>query len=459
MCFLSLTLTYIMRFCLSIAITEMVANRQRGKDFHIDPNACPFTTSNTTNASVNVDGEFHWSEETQGIILSSFFWGYVITQMPGGLLSEKVGGKIVLGFGILVSSLGTLLTPIAARLGDSIGLIITRICIGLGQGVIYPSLHVVTAHWIPTEERGLLGCFVFAGVNFGNAVSMSLSGFLLGLYKGGWPLVFYLYGTCGILWVVAWYFLGYSSPNDHPNLSEKEKKYLNQYNESVNMNKVAEPTPWREILKSVPMWGLVIGQIGHDWGLFTVVTDLPKYMKSVMHFSITQNGLLLALPYLLMWAVGLTSGAFSDWLLKRHVITITTSRKIFTTIASVGPSLGILGATYSGCDRIAATIFFIIGMGFMGFFYPSLKVNALDLSPNYAGTISAFVIGIGAISGIITPYLVGLLTPENTLLQWRLVFWIAVVALVGTNMIYIFTGSGEVQKWNNPQKKEDKDRR
>lgn len=43
----------------------------------------------------------------------------------------------------------------------------------------------------------------------------------------------------------------------------------------------------------------------------------------------------------------------------------------------------------------------------MGFFYPSLKVNALDLSPNYAGTLMAIGNGIGAISGIITPVLVG----------------------------------------------------
>lgn len=51
-------------------------------------------------------------------------------------------------------------------------------------------------------------------------------------------------------------------------------------------------------------------------------------------------------------------------------------------------------------------------MAFMGFFYPSLKVNALDLSPNYAGTLMAIVNGIGAISGIITPALIGYLTPN-----------------------------------------------
>lgn len=55
----------------------------------------------------------------------------------------------------------------------------------------------------------------------------------------------------------------------------------------------------------------------------------------------------------------------------------------------------------------------------MGAFVPSLKVNALDLSPNYAGTLMALVGGIGAISGIITPYLVGVLTPNVSIFSLK----------------------------------------
>lgn len=51
-------------------------------------------------------------------------------------------------------------------------------------------------------------------------------------------------------------------------------------------------------------------------------------------------------------------------------------------------------------------------MGFMGAYYSGMKVNALDLSPNYAASIMAIVNGIGAITGIVAPYLVGVLTPN-----------------------------------------------
>lgn len=85
--------------------------------------------------------------------------------------------------------------------------------------------------------------------------------------------------------------------------------------------------------------------------------------------------------------------------------------------ASVGPSLGLLGSVYSGCNVIAATISLILGMSTMGFFYPSLKVNPIDLSVNYAGTLGALGHGIGAISGIIVPYLIGYLTPNVSISQ------------------------------------------
>lgn len=78
-------------------------------------------------------------------------------------------------------------------------------------------------------------------------------------------------------------------------------------------------------------------------------------------------------------------------------------------LASIGPAAGVIAASYAGCDKTVVVTLFTTGMAFMGFFYPSLKVNALDLSPNYAGTLMALVNGIGAISGIITPMIVGLI--------------------------------------------------
>ena len=65
-----------------------------------------------------------------GVVLSSFFYGYIVTQLPGGLLALKFGGKNLFGLGILCTSVLTLLTPLAAR--SHVGFLITlRVLIGL----------------------------------------------------------------------------------------------------------------------------------------------------------------------------------------------------------------------------------------------------------------------------------------------------------------------------------------
>lgn len=81
-------------------------------------------------------------------------------------------------------------------------------------------------------------------------------------------------------------------------------------------------------------------------------------------------------------------------------------------LAATGPGICIILASYSGCDTTLAVFWFIAAMTLMGAYYSGMKINALDITPNYAGTTTALVNGIAAISGIISPYLIGLLTPQ-----------------------------------------------
>lgn len=66
------------------------------------------------------------------MILGAFFYGYVITQIPGGYLAEKYGGKWLFGLGTLVTAFFTLLTPVAAKAGLS-SFIAVRLLEGLGE--------------------------------------------------------------------------------------------------------------------------------------------------------------------------------------------------------------------------------------------------------------------------------------------------------------------------------------
>ena len=67
-------------------------------------------------AIISMAEENGWSPTIQGAVMSAFFAGYVILQVPAGYLADRYGGKWVLGLGVLFWSLFTLLTPLSAVL-------------------------------------------------------------------------------------------------------------------------------------------------------------------------------------------------------------------------------------------------------------------------------------------------------------------------------------------------------
>ncbi len=78
------------------------------------------------------DGVFVWDKEIQGHVLGAFFYGYLVSQVPGGMLAERFGGKWVFAAFTAVSTLATLLTPMGARVSH-IFLILLRVLAGIGS--------------------------------------------------------------------------------------------------------------------------------------------------------------------------------------------------------------------------------------------------------------------------------------------------------------------------------------
>lgn len=94
---------------------------------------------------------YDWDEQTQGIILSAFYYGYILTHLPGGILAEKFGGKYSLGLGVLSTAIFTMLTPWVARTGDWKMLVLLRIMVGLGEVstlIIHGNNFKILGHFI-----------------------------------------------------------------------------------------------------------------------------------------------------------------------------------------------------------------------------------------------------------------------------------------------------------------------
>lgn len=198
--FFALINAYTMRICLSMAIVEMVGKKPKNITFADENEYCDIP-NDYHSAVASKEPQFYWSEERQGLILSAFFWGYVITHIPGGYLAEKFGGKWILSLGILSTSIFTLLTPLAIDVGGDTLLILLRFFEGLGEGTTFPAVSALLSQWIPLEERSKYGSLVFGGGQVGTIVGTIVSGLLISSFNS-WKSVFYFFGILGILWFI-----------------------------------------------------------------------------------------------------------------------------------------------------------------------------------------------------------------------------------------------------------------
>jgi ACS family sodium-dependent inorganic phosphate cotransporter-like MFS transporter 6/7/8 len=238
--------------------------------------------------------------------LSSFFWGYLVTQIVAGQLSEYFGAKWFLVGTMLLGSVFNVLIPVLASCWGSGGVILCRVVQGLAQGFLYPCILNIISKWTPLFERSRVSSFVYGGASVGIVTSMPLTGAIAGS-TWGWPVACYLYGGLGVLWTAIFAVFAADSPATHRCVSTEERLYI-ESSTSVNKNctKVGWrwcrrepallimvcsqkiPTPWKSIFLSLPMWAIFVASCGASWGSFTLLTEIPSYMDNIMDFNISE---------------------------------------------------------------------------------------------------------------------------------------------------------------------------
>lgn len=289
MVILGFMFNYMLRVNMAIAIVAMI------KDGNV-------TTANVTapsNATANTasdETKFDWTVDQKNTILGSFFWGYVLTELPGGRMAEIVGARRIFGGGMLAASIITFLTPAACYLNYYV-VVISRALLGFFLGATWPAIPPMAAKWIPPLERSNFIANMMAS-SLGAAITLPVCGYLISI--SGWSSVFFVTGAIGIVWSVLWFFLVFDSPADHPRITIEEREEIERKIAEGENKKLVKPkkVPWVAIFTSMPVWAIIVTHGCSVFGYFTVVNQLPTYMKDVLHFNIKTNGLLSSLPYI-----------------------------------------------------------------------------------------------------------------------------------------------------------------
>ncbi|KAH9509804.1 hypothetical protein Btru_045240 [Bulinus truncatus] len=405
-------------------------------------------------AAADATGEFEWDKELQGLLLGSFFWGYLVLQVPGGMLSERYGPRRVVMYTMMPAAILGLLSPISAR-GSPWLFLIIRVLIGVGESALYPAAQALFARWSPPSERSRLVGVSLSGGQFGNALIFPIGGLLCSSL--GWDSVFYVMGAIGFVWCLLWFFLVYDSPSLSRRITPLERGYI-QHHVLFKDGQKPQPVPWRAIFKSLPFWSILIGHTCGNYGLYMLLTQIPTYMKEVLKFDLKTNGAFSMLPYLSMWLFITIAGVLADVFITRNIFSRVTTRKIMSSIGLFGPAICLVGLTFMDCTQQMGAVVLLCGtVGLSGVAFAGYMVNHGDIAPQFAGTLFGITNVAATIPGIIAPYVVGAVTKNKTREEWQIAFFIAAAIYVFGGLFYALFAKTTLESWAKapPQKPSD----
>lgn len=212
-----------------------------------------------------------------------------------------------------------------------------------------PSFKKKNFHYIKKlrnhkESKTLIRIFFFKNLiasSLGAAITMPVCGFLISYM--GWQSVFYFTGGIGLIWSLAWFWFIFETPATHPRITDEERNEIESSIGNSTSKKKPSYVPWKSILTAPCVWAIIITHGCSVFGYFTVVNQLPTYMKYILHFNIKENGMWSSLPYLGKYAMALIASYLADHLRKTGKMSTTTARKIFTSFGKLN---------FTKCDDI-----------------------------------------------------------------------------------------------------------
>jgi ACS family sodium-dependent inorganic phosphate cotransporter len=361
---------------------------------------CYIDRVNISVAIIPMAEQFGWSDTQRGLVLSSFFVGYLVTQVIGGSLAARFGGKAVLGFGVLWWSLFTLLTPVSAMASFPM-LIAARILMGLGEGVAFPATYNLLGRWVPARERSRAASFNLSAIPVGTLAAVTVTPLIA--ISMGWPWVFYLFGALGFVWFLFWWPLAADRPSK-PVEELASERLADDDNEDKKI-------PWRTLLSKAPVWAIIVSHFSSNWGLYVLLTWLPSYFSSQLGINLREVWIYVAPPWIAMFVLGNLAGTIGDRMVAAGR-SVTFVRKFMQTIGSAGPAIALI-ALAGTTDAVTAVILVTVALGLGAFSFAGFASNHLDISPRHAGVIFGISNTAGTLPGIIGVALTGLLVEQT----------------------------------------------
>ncbi|HEF5155393.1 major facilitator transporter [Burkholderia multivorans] len=370
-----------------------------------------------------------------GIMFSAFSWTYVVAQVPGGLVLDRLGSKVTYYWSMTLWSLCTFLQGFVPGVAT---LLACRLGLGLSEAPCFPTNSRVVATWFPQNERAMATGTYTVGEYIGLAF---FSPVLFALMRAfGWRSLFWVVGAAGILFGLVWWKF-YHEPRNHPGANAAELAYIEAGGGLVHgVRKNDKPAQkafsWAmagRLLKKRQLAGICLGQFAGNSTLVFFLTWFPTYLATERHMGWLKIGFFAVMPFIAASVGVMFGGIFSDWLLRRGK-SANLARKL-PIIAGLLLASTIILANYVQSNEaviaIMSVAFFAQGMAALGWTLVS------DIAPDGLLGVTGGIFNLAAnLAGIVTPLVVGFIVASTGSFVGALVF-IGAIALIGA-LSYIF---------------------
>ena len=373
---------------------------------------------------------------TLGYLLSAFSWSYVVFQLPGGWLLDRLGSRRVYRWSLLGWSVVTMAQAGVGMLGAARTAAATlfglRLGLGAAEAPSFPANSRLVAVWFPTAERGLASAIFNAAQYFSTVLFYPIMGTVTHAF--GWPWVFVLMGAIGLVFGLAWNRL-VQEPADHPLANAAEVEHIRAGGGLVDLDRgtgrqtaaPARPGLILDLLRERMLVGIFLGQYCINVLTWFFLTWFPIYLVKQRGMSILQVGFVAVLPALCGCIGGVLGGWISDTLLRRG-FTLSAARKV-PIVAGLLLSTIIVGCNYVSAQwaviAFMSLAFFGKGVGALGWAVMS------DVAPRDATGITAGLFNmVGNLAGIVTPIVIGYILQRTGSFEGALVY-VGAHALLG----------------------------
>ena len=349
-----------------------------------------------------------WSPTVQGAVMSAFFLGYVTLQIPAGYLSDRFGGKWVLGLGVLFWSLFTLPTPASAALGITV-LLACRFLMGVAEAVTWPSIYSLYSRWVHPDRRASAVGLMNSGISGGAVIALICTPWLISVWS--WQGAFYLYGVLGILWFAVWAPLARSRPADKTDWDTADAVLATaEAGSAAGQNDVSAQPVYprltvRGMLRSRAVWAVAVAHICINWSLYLVLSWFPTFVNRELGADLQLAGFLAMAPTIVSLVMAPLAGRLFDRLVAKGHDRLKV-RRVMQSLAFVGITAAMMAITLTDSLVLSVTVI-TLSNALTAFSIGGFATNHLDIAPNQSGLLMGVTNTLAAVSSSASVFVSG----------------------------------------------------